>query len=275
MVWRSLFSSPQIPRDFAAVPDGTRIYAIGDVHGCADLLDQALAYVEADLMAHPPLRAIQVFLGDYIDRGPDSAEVVDRLSSYRRAHECVFLRGNHDPYLLKFLENPKILGEWQQLGGLETLMSYGLRPSLNSTATEQAELAKMLGSVLPDRHQHFLKGLKSSFSCGDFFFAHAGVKPGVPLAQQQEEDLLWIRNDFLSSKENFGKIVVHGHTPVREPEAYHNRINIDTGSYMSGQLTCLIIERDEIRFVMKTRHKISRASTPANRRPVLTVYSQN
>jgi serine/threonine protein phosphatase 1 len=251
LVWRSSASQTKTRRP--TIPDGIRIYAIGDVHGCADLLTEVLTFVDSDLMVNPTPRSIQVFLGDYVDRGPASSEVLNCLVERSSNHECIFLKGNHETYLLKFLENPDALSEWQQLGGFETLISYRLVPSLNSRQAEQAELAKALRQNLPESHQQFLAGLKPSFTCGDFFFVHAGVMPGVPLYQQREADLLEIRDAFLYCQNDFGKIIVHGHTPVLEPEIRPNRINIDTGSYASGRLTCMIIERDKFRFVLKTR----------------------
>jgi serine/threonine protein phosphatase 1 len=238
-VWRRLIGAKQrLPR----LPDRVRIYAVGDVHGRADLLDQVLSRIDADLAAYPDCRPRQVFLGDYIDRGPSSRAVIDRLIKRARTHEIVCLKGNHETYVFEFLRNPAILADWRQLGGLETLMSYGLKPSMKADVTEQLELAKALAASLPKHHRQFLRNLSNSFSCGDFFFVHAGVKPGIPLEQQREEDLLWIRDDFLLCEHGFGKIVVHGHTPVLEPDMRPNRINIDTGAYATGRLTCLIIE---------------------------------
>jgi serine/threonine protein phosphatase 1 len=232
------------------LPDGIRIYAVGDVHGRADLLGQVLSRIDADLASYPDCRPIQVFLGDYVDRGPSSREVLDRLIRRSRCHEIVCLKGNHESYVSEFLQNPAILEDWRQFGGLETLMSYGLKPSINADLAEQLELSRALSVVLPNHHRQFLGSLSSSFTCGDFFFVHAGVKPGIPLTEQREEHLLWIREDFLVCEEDFGKVVVHGHTPVRDPDIRSNRINIDTGAYATGRLTCLIIENDEI-FVLQ------------------------
>jgi serine/threonine protein phosphatase 1 len=243
-VWRRLNARAQ--RHPPRLPDGVRIYAVGDVHGRADLLDQVLSRIDGDLASDPNCRPIQVFLGDYIDRGPSSRDVLDRLIKRSRTHEIVFLKGNHESYVFEFLENPAILDNWRLFGGLETLISYGLKPSINADTLEQAELAKTLAALLPDRHRRFLSNLSPSFTCGDFFFVHAGVKPGIALEHQREEDLLWIRDDFLFCEEDFGKMIVHGHTPVRDPDIRHNRINIDTGAYATGRLTCLIIETDEV-----------------------------
>jgi serine/threonine protein phosphatase 1 len=134
------------------------------------------------------------------------------------------------------------LEEWKQFGGLQTLISYGLSPSMRPDRNEQEELVQALRLGMPNHHRRFFSNLRQSFSCGDFFFAHAGVKPGVPLKQQREKDLLWIRNEFLESEEHFGKFIVHGHTPVSKPEVRPNRINIDTGAYATGILTLLTIE---------------------------------
>ena len=192
---------------------------------------------------------IQVFLGDYIDRGPASREVLDRLVARNGSCQSIFLKGNHESYLTEFLSNPPILEDWQRYGGLETLMSYGITPSINANAATQVQLAVAFDQALPDSHRRFIGDLKPSFTCGDFFFVHAGVRPGVPLTKQREEDLLWIREDFLLYEEDFSKIIVHGHTPVPQPDVRPNRINIDTGAFATGQLTCLILEDDEVDFI--------------------------
>jgi Calcineurin-like phosphoesterase len=231
------------------LPPSLRIYAIGDVHGRADLLKQTFAHIDADLSANPIQQGIEVFLGDYIDRGPASSDVLDQLIARRKIHRTVFLKGNHESYMSMFLTNPSILADWQRLGGLETLLSYGITPSINADPATQAQLATTFDRVLPQNHRRFLLDLKMSFTCGDFFFVHAGVRPGIPLAKQREEDLLWIRYDFLFCEDDFGKFIVHGHTPVSQPDIRTNRINIDTGAYATGQLTCLVLEGDEMRLL--------------------------
>ena len=231
------------------VPDGLRIYAVGDIHGRADLLERLFSRIDEDLKDHPIAETMHIFLGDYIDRGRDSAAVLDLLIERAKAHRMVCLKGNHEIYLSEFLENPGILGAWAQYGALPTLASYGLTPKINEGPEEQADLAAGLSSALPKSHAQFLAGLKLSFTCGDFFFVHAGVRPGTPLSRQREEDLLWIREDFLLHEEPFEKIIVHGHTPVKEPDVRKNRINIDTGAYATGRLTCLKLEQDQILFI--------------------------
>jgi serine/threonine protein phosphatase 1 len=228
------------------LPDGVRVYAIGDVHGRADLLQSLLTVIDADLARSAPRRAIHVFLGDYIDRGPDSRRVLDLLIARSRSHETVCLKGNHEVFLLEVLQDPTRLQEWRHYGGLLTLVSYGITPTMSPTAEEQVELIEGLKRAIPPEHLAFVQQLPSSFTCGDFFFVHAGVKPGIPLERQRDEDMLWIREEFLACEEHFGKYVVHGHTPVSAPDIRSNRINIDTGAYATGNLTLLTIQGDSL-----------------------------
>jgi len=234
---------------WSRVPEGIRLYAIGDVHGRADLLDQVFRRIDASLAASARSRTIQILLGDYVDRGPASRAVIDALIARGREHELVCLKGNHESLLLEFLQNPAVLASWRVLGGLETLVSYGLTPTPSLDATTVLELASEFDHALPASHRQFLSSLQLSFTCGDFFFTHAGVRPGVPLEQQKEVDLLGIREDFLSYRHSFTKIVVHGHTPVLQPDVRPNRINIDTGAYATGRLTCLMIEGETLGFI--------------------------
>ncbi len=231
------------------LPDGQRIYALSDIHGCADLLERAFQSIDADLRRNTAERVLLVVLGDYIDRGLDSRRTLDLLIERSRQDEMVFLKGNHEEVLLSFLQDPTRLHDWRQFGGLQTLISYGLKPPLNPGASEQLDLVRKFSAVLPPDHKSFLTSLKTSFSCGDFFFVHAGVRPGVALDQQEEEDLLWIRDEFLKSEADFGKFIVHGHTPVREPDLRPHRLNIDTGAYATGRLTLLRIEGAELEFL--------------------------
>jgi serine/threonine protein phosphatase 1 len=231
------------------VPDSVRIYAIGDIHGRVDLLDQVLTRIDVHLASNPIHQPIHVFLGDYVDRGPASRSVLDCLINRSRSHTMVFLKGNHEVFFTDFLTDPLILDEWRKYGGLETLVSYGLRPSAKTTANQYVELAAELERVLPQSHRQFFLKLKTSFVCGDYFFVHAGVRPGISLDLQREEDLLWIREEFLRHKERFDKIIVHGHTPVPQPEIHPNRINIDTGAYATGNLTCLVLEAEKLVYI--------------------------
>jgi serine/threonine protein phosphatase 1 len=247
---RRLFPlSPPTTAPCARVPEGQRIYAIGDVHGRADLLRRLSHAIRADLAQFPIENALTVFLGDYVDRGLDSRGVLDHLSSGVFPTPVVYLCGNHEVMLLAFLTDPTSAATWRQFGGVETLHSYGLDVKDFRAGRGFEETASLFRSQLPDEHLSFLKSTKLTCSIGDYFFCHAGVRPGVPLADQKEEDLLWIRNDFLFSESDFGKVIVHGHTPVMEPEVHSNRINIDTGAYISGRLTALVLQGSERRFL--------------------------
>ena len=247
MIWSSRTSQLTVPQ--GSLPEGIRIYAIGDIHGRLDLLESLLERIDKDLSDHPASNTLRIFLGDYIDRGPNSKRVLDRLVNYCVSQPTVCLMGNHEAFLREFLRSPDVLAVWRHCGGLDTLHSYGLRPKIETDEQDQLELASELERILPSSHREFLGGLKHYFICGDFFFVHAGVRPGICLTKQLEDDLLWIREDFLFSEEHFGKVVVHGHTPVLEPDIRPNRINIDTGAYATGRLTCLVLESDKIRFI--------------------------
>ena len=229
-----------------SLPAELRIYAIGDIHGRLDLLDELLARISSDIALRPTVRPLYVFLGDYIDRGTSSRETIDRLIEHGKTHESVFLKGNHELIAIKCLSDRGLFDQWLRLGGLETLVSYGVPAETLANGKQIAELQSAFHGALPQAHFRFFRDLKNSFECGDFFFAHAGVKPNVELSRQKENDLLWIRGEFLTSKDDFGKIVVHGHTPTREIEVGPNRINIDTGAFATGRLSCLVLEGEEL-----------------------------
>lgn len=228
------------------LPAGMRIYAVGDIHGRLDLLDLLLARIEQDVSVRPVARPMFVFLGDYIDRGPSSRAAIDRLIAHGRSNECVFLKGNHEQIAIKCLSDRSLFDQWLRLGGIETLISYGISPKPGLDEVQIVRLQAAFHGALPQAHFRFFRDLQMSFSCGDFFFAHAGVRPNVHLSRQKESDLLWIRDEFLSSNEDFGKIVVHGHTPTREIEVASNRINIDTGAFATGRLSCLVIDQGSL-----------------------------
>jgi serine/threonine protein phosphatase 1 len=229
-----------------SLPAALRIYAIGDIHGRLDLLDELLARISSDSALRPTARSLYVFLGDYIDRGSASRETIDRLIEHGKTHESVFLKGNHELIAIKCLSDRGLFDQWLRLGGLETLVSYGVPAETLANGKQIAELQSAFHGALPQAHFRFFRDLKNSFECGDFFFAHAGVKPNVELSRQKENDLLWIRGEFLTSKDDFGKIIVHGHTPTREIEVGPNRINIDTGAFATGRLSCLVLEGEEL-----------------------------
>jgi serine/threonine protein phosphatase 1 len=230
------------------LPSGSRVYAIGDVHGRADLLHETFSKIDSHRHAYPIANAIEITLGDYIDRGPSSFDVIELLLMRIRGG-TICLKGNHETFLLEFLKDPTILDVWQHCGGLETLRSYGLEPSLNPSPKNQDYLAAALADRLPAQHHNFLTALPLCLALDDYYFVHAGVRPGIPLSNQRAEDLLWIREDFLHYEGSFGKVVVHGHTPVSEPEIRNNRINIDTGAFATDNLTCAVFEDDQLLFL--------------------------
>ena len=231
------------------LPDGMRLYAIGDIHGRLDLLGALAERITSDLASAAHLDVGAIFLGDYVDRGAHSAGVIDLLSSGRFPVSHVALRGNHEEIMLKFLDDENVLDSWRKFGGLETLHSYGVPVAEAMRGGGYDRAREALLRELPQSHLDFLHATTPSIAFGDYFFAHAGVRPGAPLDRQVPEDLLWIREDFLRHEGSFGKIVVHGHTPVERPDERPNRINIDTGAYASGRLTALVLEGETRRFL--------------------------
>ncbi len=225
----------------ASVPAGDLVYAIGDIHGCAGLLDELLGLIVYDAGTIEATRQILVFLGDYVDRGPDSAGVIERLvSGLPEGFRSVFLKGNHEAIMLDFLHRPDRLDRWLLNGAEATLASYGLDVGgFDWHWGDEAGCRDDLVAAMPETHLAFLNGLGLCETVGDYFFVHAGVRPGLALDRQRPDDLVWIRDDFLGSTANFGKIVVHGHTPVDKPEIRPNRIDIDTKAWLSGKLTAL------------------------------------
>lgn len=257
---------PALPPS-AKAPEGRRIYAIGDIHGRADLLDKLVNDIARDAAEGAYRdRPILVFLGDYVDRGFQSKDVIDLLLSERLSpFETYFLKGNHEAALLQFLDEPSFGPRWCEFGGAETLVSYGVRPPRMRTATDEwAAASKALHQALPPQHLDFLRRLKLSVRLGDYLFAHAGVRPGVDLALQSEQDLLWIREDFLNDTRRLGAVVVHGHTPVAQPHRDFRRIGIDTGAYLSGRLTAARFEHDTVTFLSTGADLEAAAGTTAH-----------
>ena len=226
-----------------------RVYVIGDIHGRSDLLDKMILEIEADLERRPVADGLTVTLGDYVDRGPDSRGVLDRLAYNPFPTRYIALKGNHEELFEAFLSDPKIASQWRRLGGLETLHSYGVSVAAVMIGRGFEEASSALRRAVPEEHLRFLGSLELAVSVGDYFLCHAGVRPGIPLEHQRAEDLLWIRDEFLNSKTSFGKVVVHGHTPTASPEVLPTRINIDTGAFATGRLTCLVLEGGRRRFI--------------------------
>jgi serine/threonine protein phosphatase 1 len=230
------------------VPPATRIYAIGDIHGRADLLAELVERIDEDLNRRPVEHAAEVYLGDYIDRGTDSKAVIDILCRRLVDRNAICLRGNHEAMLEAFLHDPDVLHDWIRLGALSTFTSYGVTVS-SSSQLVPTELHRIFCDAFPRTHLLFLQCLRNLTTCGDYLFVHAGIRPGVPLQNQVQDDLIWIRNEFLHSKVDHRWMVVHGHTPVTHPQILSNRINIDTGAVFSGTLTCAVLEDASVSFL--------------------------
>lgn len=246
---RDLFGLRRKPKgEPRAVPPDHRVYAIGDIHGRRDLLEELLDKIRKDCEATQQT-VVTVFLGDYVDRGPDSKGVIDRLLNLPAPFEGKFLRGNHDQALLDFLVDPGTYENWCDFGADETLVSYAVPPPRDYSLATLRRARDWLAEALPAEHLDFFRASPLSWEIGDYFFAHAGVRPGTALNEQKEDDLLWIREEFLTSLQDFGKVVVHGHTPTESPVKKANRIGIDTGAYLTGRLTAVVLDGQNQRFL--------------------------
>jgi serine/threonine protein phosphatase 1 len=233
-------------------PADTRLYAIGDIHGCSDLLRQLLgAIAEHDADRSAVATRQLIFLGDYVDRGPDSKGVIDvLLDGLPAGFEPVFLKGNHEEMMLNSLDDSDHTYHWFINGGRMTLESYGIRCRTVDGVYDYPLLTHRLREkVEGGPHEAFLRRLRVSHRAGGYYFVHAGVHPELPLDQQREEHQLWIRDRFLNAVEDFGAVVVHGHTPTYEAEFEHNRIGIDTGAVYGGALTAVCLEDDRCELI--------------------------
>lgn len=241
-------------------PRGYRAYAVGDIHGRLDLLDRLLAAIEEDIGKRPPRKTMLIFLGDLIDRGPDSRGVVERLRTFRHDQmRPYFLAGNHEEVLLRLLAGERgILDSWLKFGGAECLLSYGGDPVALAGLGERAGLAA-IKDVIPAEHARFIGGFADTLTLGDYLFVHAGIRPGIDLSLQSQSDLRWIRSQFLEHQDDHGFVVVHGHTISDGVDAQPNRIGIDTGAYRTGILTALALEGEE-RWMLDTSVSASEQS---------------
>ena len=230
-------------------PDGARVYAVGDIHGRLDLFEDMIARIDAD---RGNTRPTVVLLGDYIDRGAQSKEVVDRLLALPDWADWVLLRGNHEQALLEALSDlpqaDRLMRQWLNFGGVETLQSYGV-PSTLLYANDLPAIRKDMNARFPAAHGALFDSLRLAHRAGGYLFVHAGIRPGIPLSAQDSQDLLWIREDFLDSRVDHGVVVVHGHSVSPEVVERPNRIGIDTGAYKTGRLTALVIDGGERRFL--------------------------
>lgn len=237
------------------LPEGWRVYAVGDIHGRADLLEKLHQMIVRDSEAEPVKNNLAIYLGDYLDRGPLVKETLDLLiSGLPSGFKAEYLRGNHEEFFFRFLEDPVILELWAVLGGRSTLMSYGVRvPGSGLSAERARQVRQELLEAMPKKHLEFLMNLKPFYQLGEYFFVHAGIRPRIPLENQKPEDFFWIRDDFLGSTDDHGIKIVHGHTISEQVQNYSNRIGVDTGAYATGILSCAVLENSGIRF-LSTKH---------------------
>jgi len=236
----------------SAPPPDTRVYAVGDIHGQHDRLVKLHEKITADAEGTPQRRRVIVYVGDYVDRGPESARVLDLLTGEPLAgFTRVCLKGNHEEFVLRYLDGDLEAGaDWIAFGGAETLRSYGI----NATArwpdyTELVDWQRQFAERFPAAHRRFLDTLALSHIEGDYAFVHAGVRPGRPLASQTAEDLLWIREEFHESTMDHGYVIVHGHSVVTKAQNRANRIGIDTGAGYGERLTAVVLTGTERRFL--------------------------
>jgi serine/threonine protein phosphatase 1 len=238
---RRLFEREEIARPEAALPAGQRVYAVGDIHGRLDLFEVLIAADEADDAASGPAETTVILLGDLVDRGPDSAGVIARAREWQRARAVRILAGNHEEMFLQSFQKTETLKHFLRFGGKETVLSYGIDPQAYREASVE-EVQELMHAAVPAADRAFLESFEDMIAVGDYLFVHAGILPEVSFEEQRTHDLRWIREPFLSHPAPFGAVIVHGHTIADEPQDRGNRIGIDTGAYLSGRLTALVLE---------------------------------
>lgn len=242
-----------------AIPDDERVYAIGDIHGRLDLLDELLAMIEQDESTRGAADTQLVFLGDLVDRGPDSAGVVERLIGLAAERPTRFILGNHEEVFLRVLDGDvETLRMFVRIGGRETILSYGIDPQTYERAN-YPELLALIQAAVPPAHVAFLEGFEDRVEIGDYAFVHAGMRPGVPIIAQRPSDMRWIRNSFLDRDWEFGKLVVHGHSVSDDVVVRPTRIGIDTGAFFSGRLTALGLHGEDRWFLSTAEAGAARA----------------
>lgn len=231
-----------------ALPDGKRVYAVGDIHGRLDLFEALVAAIDADDAAAVPADTTVILLGDLVDRGPDSAGVIALAREWQRRREVRILGGNHEEMFLRSFRDLEMFRHFLRHGGRETVLSYGVdRARFAQTSLEEAQ--DLMRETVPAEDIAFLESFEDMVRIGDYLFVHAGIDPRAPIEEQKRHDLRWIREPFLSHPEPYGLVVVHGHTICDDPEDRGNRIGIDTGAYMSGRLTALVLEGTARRYI--------------------------
>lgn len=245
---RRLFEREETALAQASLPPGKRVYAVGDIHGRLDLFEALIAAIEADEENCGPADTTVVLLGDLVDRGPDSAGVIARAREWQRQRDVRILAGNHEEMFLSSFDKADTLRHFLRFGGKETVLSYGVDPAAYQVASVE-EVQGLMQAAVPAEDRAFIEGFEDMVAIGDYLFVHAGIAPDVPFDEQRQRDLRWIREPFLSHTEPFGAVVVHGHTITDEPQDCGNRIGIDTGAYLSGRLTALVLEGANRRYL--------------------------
>ncbi len=263
MVFKRLFGLKReaTPRTWAA-PEGQRIYAIGDIHGRCDLLDMLLTQIEADDLGREPSDTKLIFLGDLVDRGPDSKGVIERLMALRSGSPNVrFLMGNHEELLILAYEGDRrATGLFNRVGGKDTLLSYGVSAQAYDEA-DLDQLSTLIAAHVPASHIDFLRSFEDWIQAGDYLFVHAGIRPGYSVEEQEPSDVRWIRKEFTQNTDDHGVMVVHGHSIAEEIDVQPNRIGIDTGAYATDRLTAIGIEGSQCWFIQTESQIISRTTS--------------
>lgn len=246
--FRSRKAEPRLPQIEASVPEGQRVYAVGDIHGRSDLLIALIEAIEIDNRESGVAETTVVLLGDLVDRGPDSMNVLALAREWQKFRTVRILAGNHEEMFLRSFDSVDMMRHFLRHGGKETLLSYGL-DKREYSRSDLEELQEAMIRLVPQSDIDFIAGFENVVTIGDYVFVHAGVEPGRPLDEQDVSKLRWIREPFLSHREPHDAVVVHGHTITQAPEDQGNRIGIDTGAYCHGRLTALVLEGSDRRYI--------------------------
>jgi len=250
---KHLFSEPSDEVQGAAIPAGERVYAIGDIHGRLDLFEKLIEAIEEDDRVAGPAETTIILLGDLVDRGPESAGVIERARTWQAQRNVRIIAGNHEEMFIESFEQKDVLRHFLRHGGRETVLSFGVDRDAFRTASLDEVQGMMDEAISPDTRR-FLAELEDMIEIGDYLFVHAGIDPALSLEQQPRDTLRWIREPFLSHSEAFARVVVHGHTINEKVQDRGNRIGIDTGAYASGRLTALVLEDTQRRYLETVQH---------------------
>lgn len=259
--FRSIFGAPKAKPQAPCLPPGQRVYAVGDIHGCSHLFMSLIEAIEADIPDDEKagVESHVILLGDLVDRGPDSAGVVELARKWKKLRPIRILCGNHEELFLESFSNTDTLRHFLRHGGRETLRSYGIDHK-TLTKASLAEVQELMEAHVPKKHLKFIESFEDMVQMGDYLFVHAGIEPGVPLEEQKVRTMRWIREPFLSYPKSHGLVVVHGHTITDDVVDAGNRIGVDTGAYASGRLTALVLEGTSRRYLAAVNGKPGQAA---------------